>query len=170
MERRTFLSILTGAAGAVTAAIVGVPLLGQILSPLRRTARAAPDTWLGLGSVEAFPVGRPTRVSVPVTVVDGWTTTTEQRAAWVIRKDGGDVTVFTGACPHLGCSVKWREPTARFECPCHDSGFDADGARKAGPARRGLDTLPSRVEGGALEIQWEDYAANVADKRRLGGA
>lgn len=170
MQRRTFLSILTGAAGALAAVIAGAPLLGQILSPLRRTVKTGADTWLGLGTLESYPVGQPTRVAVPVTVVDGWTTTTEQRAAWVVRSNETDVVVFTGACPHLGCSVKWREPTGQFECPCHDSGFSVDGTRKQGPARRGLDSLPCRVEGGSVEILWEDYAANVAEKHCLGGA
>jgi menaquinol-cytochrome c reductase iron-sulfur subunit len=170
MERRTVLSLLTGAAGALAAAIVAIPLVGPLLNPLRRAVRSSPNPWLALGALESFPIGQPTRVSVPVTITDGWTTTTEERAAWVLRQEPSGAVVFTGACPHLGCSVKWRGAASQFECPCHDSGFAADGARKAGPARRGLDALPSRVEGGRLEIQWEDYAANVAEKRALGGS
>jgi menaquinol-cytochrome c reductase iron-sulfur subunit len=170
MDRRTFLSVATAAAGAVTGILVGIPILGSVLAPLRRRATDAGPPWIPLGSVGTFDGGKPQRVSIPVTVEDGWETTTNERAAWVVRGAAGDVKVFSGVCPHLGCSVKWLQEHAQFGCPCHESGFTPQGARLKGPARRGLDELPTRVTGDQLEIQWVDYVANVADKKPVGGA
>jgi menaquinol-cytochrome c reductase iron-sulfur subunit len=170
MDRRSFLSALTVAAGAVGGALVGIPILGRVLAPLRASHEAAGGpTFHSLGPVDSFDAGAPTRVAFPVTVRDGWDVTVQERAAWVVKGKDGRIAVLSTVCPHLGCSVKW---TARseFGCPCHESGFAPDGARLRGPARRGLDELPSRVVAGDLQVQWVEYAANVAQKKPLGAA
>jgi menaquinol-cytochrome c reductase iron-sulfur subunit len=172
MDRRSFLSFITVAAGAVGGALVGVPLVGRLVSPLRapdKAPDAASEGYHSLGQLASFEEGRPTRVSFPVTVRDGWDVTTQERAAWVVRK-GDEVTVMSTVCPHLGCSVKWALQKSEFGCPCHESGFAPDGARLHGPARRGLDTLPMRIVGGDVQIQWVEYVANIAEKKPIGGA
>lgn len=168
MDRRTFLSFITVAAGAVGGALVGVPLVGRLVAPLR-TPEKSDDGFHSLGKLESFESGKPARVTFPVIVRDGWDVTTQERAAWVVRT-GETVAVLSTVCPHLGCSVKWALQKSEFGCPCHESGFAPDGARLHGPARRGLDALPVRVVGGDVQVQWVEYAANVADKRPLGGA
>lgn len=170
MERRRFLSLVTAAAGAATAALISVPLVGHVLEPLRRKPGPAEETWLPVGALDDFAPGVPHRVSVGVPARDGWETRTTNRAAWVVRSADDTAVVFSSVCPHLGCSVKWVEPATRFECPCHSSGFARDGARTTGPSRRGLDALPSRVVAGRLEIRWVDFAPNIADSRPVGGA
>ena len=170
MERRRFLSLVTAAAGAASAALVAVPLIGHVLAPLRRKGGPAEEAWLPLGDLSQFPAGAPHRVSIRVPVRDGWEMTATERAAWVVRTGDDEAVVFSSVCPHLGCSVKWVVPATQFECPCHSSGFALDGARMKGPARRGLDALPSRVVAGSLEIQWVEYAANIAECRPVGEA
>ena len=168
MQRRTFLSLLAGAVGAAAAAVAGIPVVGHVLAPLKRAGAGGEKPWLPLGPLTSFQRDAPTRVAVPVSVTDGWATTTEQRAAFVVRTGDAEAVVLSATCPHLGCGVKWKAEGGEFACPCHASGFALDGERKHGPARRGLDPLPVRVVGGDVEIQWVDYAANVAERRPIG--
>ena len=37
-------------------------------------------------------------------------------------------------CTHLGCIVPWSATSNKFECPCHGSQYDPDGAVVRGPA------------------------------------
>lgn len=67
-------------------------------------------------------------------------------------------------CPHLGCTVPWREsfiwPDATtgapkqgwFRCPCHGSTYTDAGIRVYGPAPRPLDTMELTVAGGNVIV------------------
>jgi cytochrome b6-f complex iron-sulfur subunit len=44
-------------------------------------------------------------------------------------------------CTHLGCTVEWNAIENQFNCPCHGSQFDAQGAVLQGPARRPLELI-----------------------------
>jgi len=59
-------------------------------------------------------------------------------------------------CPHLGCSVPWKErgtPPAGFtqeqwfQCPCHGSTYTRAGVRVYGPAPRSMDTMAISIDG-----------------------
>lgn len=41
-------------------------------------------------------------------------------------------------CTHMGCKVPWNQGEGCFHCPCHNSKFDRNGVRFAGPAKRPL--------------------------------
>ena len=41
-------------------------------------------------------------------------------------------------CPHLGCALKWNSEAKSWDCSCHGSRFDKNGAVMDGPANRGL--------------------------------
>jgi Rieske Fe-S protein len=64
----------------------------------------------------------------------------------------------------LGCQVFFDRGAKEYVCPCHASKFSVDGARISGPTPRGLDTLPSKIEKGALFVQWVQYKPGVAEK------
>ncbi|MDX1511369.1 MAG: ubiquinol-cytochrome c reductase iron-sulfur subunit [Nitriliruptorales bacterium] len=49
-------------------------------------------------------------------------------------------------CVHLGCRVPWCQSSQWFECPCHGSKYNKWGEWMSGPAPRGLDRFPSRIE------------------------
>ena len=66
--------------------------------------------------------------------------------------------VVSAVCPHEGCEVEWDGGQRKFLCPCHDSVFDADGARLAGQAQSDLARLPVRTSDDMLEIQYSDAA------------
>lgn len=49
-------------------------------------------------------------------------------------------------CVHLGCMVPWCQTSQWFECPCHGSKYNRWGEWVGGPASRGLDRFPSRID------------------------
>ncbi|MHB1929322.1 MAG: QcrA and Rieske domain-containing protein [Acidimicrobiales bacterium] len=55
-------------------------------------------------------------------------------------------------CTHLGCRVPFCRSSRWFECPCHGSRFNAVGELRRGPAPRGLDRYPIRIEDGTLVV------------------
>jgi cytochrome b6-f complex iron-sulfur subunit len=65
---------------------------------------------------------------------------------YVTRVEGNLLALYQ-KCPHLGCRVPFCESSARFECPCHGSIFNLKGEYVGGPAPRGMDMFPVRVEG-----------------------
>ncbi len=105
-----------------------------------------------LVAVASVPVGTPTFVTYQETVEDGWVTTQEQMAAWVVTKNGSDFVVFNPNCTHLGCLYAWNPGLQRFQCPCHGSIFDIDGAVIGGPAPRPLDRMPFEINNGQIEL------------------
>jgi glycine/D-amino acid oxidase-like deaminating enzyme/nitrite reductase/ring-hydroxylating ferredoxin subunit len=52
----------------------------------------------------------------------------------VYRDDAGVVHACSAICPHLGCVVAWNGGEKTWDCPCHGSRFDVDGAVLHGPA------------------------------------
>ncbi len=67
-------------------------------------------------------------------------------------------------CPHLGCTVPWREdfvwpdPTTGgptqgwFRCPCHGSTYTDAGVLVYGPAPRPMDTMELTVADGRVTV------------------
>jgi len=84
--------------------------------------------------------------------IAGWAITTEEHNVFVLPTKGNQV--VSAVCPHEGCEVLWDGQRNQFSCPCHESYFGAGGARISGPAPRGLDPLPSRVQDGKLQVQY----------------
>lgn len=70
---------------------------------------------------------------------------------YLARVDGKMRALFQ-KCPHLGCRVPFCESSGRFECPCHGSIFNRKGEYVAGPAPRGMDRFPLRLEGGEVVV------------------
>jgi cytochrome b6-f complex iron-sulfur subunit len=50
-------------------------------------------------------------------------------------------------CTHKGCDVKWVAGEKKYECPCHDADFAADGKVLKGPATTSLATYPVKIVG-----------------------
>ncbi len=50
------------------------------------------------------------------------------------RDPEGEVHCVAATCTHLGCTVRWNSAEVSWDCPCHGSRFDVDGAVLAGPA------------------------------------
>jgi len=56
----------------------------------------------------------------------------------VYRDDGGALHARSAVCTHLGCYVHWNRAERSWDCPCHGSRFDIDGAVLNGPAIKPL--------------------------------
>jgi Rieske Fe-S protein len=89
---------------------------------------------------------------------------------------GGEprVRCFQTICPHLGCGIDLVPDGNGFACPCHASGFDADGRRQFGPSPRDMDQLECRVslpdENGRrwIDVRYQEFQTGVADRRVIG--
>ena len=90
---------------------------------------------------QKFKIGPPSLLAEGVTFL-------EEKRLYVF-KEGKSYYAISGACTHLGCTVKYMKlnqpklveidgetKTVPFEfhCPCHGSKFYADGTNYAGPA------------------------------------
>ncbi len=50
------------------------------------------------------------------------------------RDDQGAIHTVSAVCPHLGCILAWNSAEKSWDCPCHGSRFECDGAVLHGPA------------------------------------
>ena len=57
----------------------------------------------------------------------------------VFRDDDGVAHGVSLRCTHLGCLLHFNAAERSWDCPCHGSRFDVDGAVLAGPATEALE-------------------------------
>ncbi|MFN8638584.1 MAG: FAD-dependent oxidoreductase [Dehalococcoidia bacterium] len=79
----------------------------------------------------------------------GTIATIEGEQLAIARDDAGAVHAVTATCTHLGCEVAWNGPMQTWDCGCHGSCFDIDGAVLRCPAVHPLQqrTLPTKTAG-----------------------
>jgi menaquinol-cytochrome c reductase iron-sulfur subunit len=134
-------------------ALLAIPVVRYLLSPVTRGRGDAYDRWISLGGVDQFPAGQ-TRLATyrnPVAnLSDG---ETAELPCWVRNIDGSKFQVFAINCAHLGCPVRWFPQSRLFMCPCHGGAYYEDGSRASGPPERGLFQYPFQVLDGKLQIQ-----------------
>lgn len=149
-SRRGFLFTIGVALNAVAGALLGIPIVGYLLSPVRRLDQQA---WIRLGEVSAFPENQ-TRLATYVNpFTTPWDGETANVACWVRRLGGEKFQVFAINCAHLGCPVRWFEESNLFLCPCHGGTYYADGQRASGPPPRGLYEYEYKVDRGILLVR-----------------
>jgi menaquinol-cytochrome c reductase iron-sulfur subunit len=147
-SRRSFLQLLPLGVFAAVFASIG----GAAFRFLRPRVAAASEQWLDVAVVSELSGPQPVVKKVLAEHVSGWAVATEEHNVFVLPAKSNQV--VSPICPHAGCEVLWEQSANRFSCPCHESFFAADGARISGPAPRGLDALPSRVQDGKLQVQY----------------
>jgi Rieske Fe-S protein len=64
---------------------------------------------------------------------------TDEGKLAVYRDDAGELRALSPTCTHLGCVVEFNQAERTWDCPCHGSRFDTDGAVIRGPARKPLE-------------------------------
>ena len=155
LDRRRFLSYFpAGIMAAITGTMAAVAF--RFLRPINRVNR---NNWSDVGPIKELNGNKPILKRVVTEQQAGWSTTSEEHFVYVVP--GQTPTVLSCVCPHEGCNVAWNDGTNAFTCPCHDSLFGPDGSYIKGPARRGLDPLPSRDQDGVLQIQYVTFVNNT---------
>lgn len=149
LKRRRFLSRVSIALSAAMGAVVGVPVIGFLVSPL---LRKPPQQWRAVGSVGAFTIGETVSVKFEDASPLPWSGVTARTAAWLRRENETDFTAFSVNCTHLGCPVQWIPDPKLFLCPCHGGVYNANGSVAAGPPPKPLGRYPTRVKNGQVEI------------------
>ena len=137
----------------LVSALMGVPIVGYLLSPVFRDRKGRDESWITLGPVEQFPSGQTRLSTYRNPVANAWDGETAKVACWVRRIDVTTFQVFAINCAHLGCPVRWFSQSGLFMCPCHGGAYYADGSRASGPPERGLFEYAHRVDRGHLLIR-----------------
>ncbi len=160
-SRRTFLAQVIGGCIAFLTAVLGITGIAVTVGPALKREETS---WLSLGDPDTFKEGVTTSVNLTVVRRDGWIETNEVKDVWVLRQPGGEFVVFNGRCTHLGCAYGWRSDQNQFACPCHGGMYGADGKVIGGPPPRPLDRLATRIEGGKLQVQYQDFLVGTPDQ------
>ena len=166
--RRGFLGTLTFVLGGALAALAAVPVLGGVLSPLRRAKEPDALPPIPVGAVADFRVGVPRRVELVRAEQDAWSRSEGATvgAAWVTRREDGTFLALSTICPHLGCGVHF-DGKDRFNCPCHTSAFTSSGERVSGPSPRGLDELTVEVRGESVLVHHRRFKQGVPHREEV---
>ncbi|MCS7010107.1 MAG: Rieske (2Fe-2S) protein [Anaerolineales bacterium] len=157
ISRRDFIKLATIVGGGVIGTIIGIPGLVYLLDPALKSEQG--ETWISLGPLENFEIGKPTLVTFVRSRVNGWEKTSSSYGVFVLRKSETDVVVFSNLCTHLHCRVNWVEEKRAFVCPCHDAAFDIDGNVLGGPPPRPLDRYEgehAKIEDGVIKILFKE--------------
>jgi cytochrome b6-f complex iron-sulfur subunit len=151
-----------GFAGLGTAAAVWSAVAARFMMPNALAERASR---FKVGPPAAYPLGR-----VETAYKDRY-------GVWIVHavyRGRPQIYALRTTCTHLGCITMWQDAERRFKCPCHGSGFRADGINDEGPAPRPLERCAIAVaDDGQLEVdtsrtfqeelgQWSDPACFVA--------
>jgi menaquinol-cytochrome c reductase iron-sulfur subunit len=147
---RTLLNVFCIGMGALAAAVVSVPILAYLFSPLIRPAQ---QVWSSLGALDTFKLGETVEVSIEDPSSLPWAGQTAKTAVWVRRTGEQDFTVFAITCTHLGCPVNWEAGAQLFLCPCHGGVYYADGTVAGGPPPRSLFRYETRIQNNTVQIK-----------------
>src|ERR1043166_7841687 len=157
-SRRSFLQLLPLGVFAG----VFVSLSTAAFRFLRPRLSAPSEQWLDVAPLSELSGPQPIAKKVLAEHVSGWVITNEEHNVFVLPAKNNQV--LSPICPHEGCEVAWAQAKNRFACTCHATFFAPDGSRLSGPARRGLDALPTSVQNGKLQVQYrvgdQDGATN----------
>lgn len=160
---------------AVSSVLVVPPVvagIGTLLDPVLRGGQG--HQFLRVAALSAVPDdGVPRSFPVIADRVDAWTTQANQPVGRVfLRRLPGTETIeaVSATCPHAGCLVDFRPERKQFQCPCHTSAFEADGARVPPcPSPRDLDRLACEVRGDgdqrSIFVEYVNYYSGLAEKK-----
>jgi menaquinol-cytochrome c reductase iron-sulfur subunit len=150
VSRRTFLTAITVAIGALISAGLGIPAVAYIVGPALQ--RAQDQEWISIGSTSKVELGTPTLFKATVERQTGWITDQQELSVYLLTEDGRNYVAMSNICTHLGCRVRWIDAQGQFFCPCHNAIFGKDGSVIEGPPPRPLDRFDVKVEEGTIYI------------------
>jgi Rieske Fe-S protein len=150
LSRRDFSKIVATFLGSIMGALVGIPIIGYIISPALKSVEI--DDWISLGLLDQYPIGTPKLFSFTRSKINGWEKTTNSFGVYVLRDENDKVQTFSNVCTHLSCRVTWQDEQKEYACPCHDAQFDITGEVLKGPPPRPLDRYTNKIEDGNILI------------------
>lgn len=153
VSRRAMLMKLGLFFNGIIGAVLAVPIVRYLMSPISRGKGSGYESWLSLGGLEQFPAGQTRLATYRNPVVNSWDGETADVACWVRNLDDKNFQVFAINCAHLGCPVRWFPQSNLFMCPCHGGAYYQDGSRASGPPERGLFQYHYKIESGKLLIK-----------------
>lgn len=167
--RRTVLGGLIAVGGLAIGAVLGLPGVAYVLDPLLRR-RDSRGGFRKVAELSRLSKEHPVAVPVIGEQTDAWTRAPERKlgTVWLRLVDDNKVEALNAECPHLGCKVGYDPEQKHFACPCHESAFALDGARKGGPAPRAMDALETRVVDGSVEVRFVRFRAQVKERIEIG--
>jgi menaquinol-cytochrome c reductase iron-sulfur subunit len=149
ISRRKFLNLISAGLAGLAGAVVSVPILAYLLSPL---LRPSPQRWLALGPVSQYEIGKTVEAAYEDPSPLPWAGQTARAAIWLRRTGQSSVIAFAVNCTHLGCPVSWQPDAQLFLCPCHGGVYDAEGRVAGGPPPLPLARYDTRIQDGNVEI------------------
>ena len=147
--RRRFMFGVVGLTTAGIGAVIGVPVIAFLISPLTQKPS---QQWRDVGPVDNFPAGSMTEVKLENAATVPWDGTTAQQGVWLRRIDETQFQAFEINCTHLGCPVHWIDTARLFLCPCHGGVFYEDGSVAAPPPARPLVQHQVRIVDGHVQV------------------
>lgn len=151
IDRRQFMSWVTGAISAIIGLGLGIPAIAYIVGPSLKKEET--QSWINLGSTSKVELGTPSLFKTKIQRQTGWIVNEEQISVFVLTENGRDFLAMSNICTHLGCRIRWIDDREEFFCPCHNGVFDKDGQIVSGPVPRPLDRFETKVENGQLFVR-----------------
>lgn len=148
LSRRQFALLGTQAVGATVTVLLGIPIVGFILSPL---FRRQPVYEAKVGDISGVPEAEPTKFTV--TFPAGEWTTSQVNAAVYVVKQKNNYKIFSNTCTHMQCPVHWDDALHQFLCPCHGGLYDINGTNVGGPPPKPLPEYVHRLDGTTLYVE-----------------
>lgn len=171
---KKFLAMVIGALAMAVPAAAGLLVF---VDPVRRKRGGGAD-FIPITPLDAVPAdGTPLRFQVIADRTDAWTKYENVPLGAVYvkrtkgensRADAASVEAYNALCPHAGCFVDVAPDGRSFHCPCHNSGFAADGALKPGAVSpRPMDRLevdPEALRQGTVRVKFQNFVAGTHEK------
>ncbi|MBV8569152.1 MAG: Rieske 2Fe-2S domain-containing protein [Acidobacteriaceae bacterium] len=150
-SRRDWMFMVGTAVNVAAGLLLLVPLAGYVFSSF--VQHKDPRDWISLGSLDDYPEKTTRLATYRNPFTRPWDGKTADIPCWVRRLSGNQFQVFAINCAHLGCPVRWFQPSGLFMCPCHGGVYYEDGSRASGPPPRGLFQYDYKVENGELWVK-----------------
>ncbi len=156
VTRRRMMTSTAHVAGGIAVAAFTLPPLGFALGPVFEEVE---QEWRPVGPPSDFSPD--TYVPKVVTLTDGIGQTGKSTAYIRTYNPNLDTEprdqynqwiALSTRCAHLGCPVRFVEPSGRFICPCHGGVYDFKGLQTGGPPVRPLDRFYTRERDGQVEL------------------
>ena len=148
LTRRQFDLLGTQAVGAIVALLLGIPIVGFIISPL---FRRQPVYEAKVGDISAVAESEPTKFTVSFPAGE-WSTAQVNAAVYVVKQDNR-YTILSNVCTHMQCPVHWDDTIKQFLFPCHGGLYNIDGRNVGGPPPKPLPQYVYRIDGTTLYIE-----------------